>query len=122
VSADKFLQTWVPKILASPAYKAGGMLVITSDEAATGKTGDSTACCKTPPSPNAPKPGLNGPGGGKVGALIISSRTKPNSTSLVAYNHYSLLCSMEDTFGLTHLGFAGAPGLACFGKDVYNLP
>ncbi len=122
VSADKFLQTWVPKILASPAYKAGGMLVITSDEADLGKAGDSTACCKTPPSPNSPKPGLNGPGGGKVGALVISSRTKPNSTSLVAYNHYSLLCSMEDTFGLTHLGFAGAPGLACFGKDVYNLP
>jgi phosphatidylinositol-3-phosphatase len=122
VSADKFLQAWVPKILASPAFKAGGMLVITSDEAETGKKGDSTACCKTPPSPNAPKPGLNGPGGGKIGALIISSRTKPNTTSLVAYNHYSLLCSMEDTFGLTHLGFAGAPGLSCFGKDVYNLP
>src|SRR5262249_29929993 len=36
VSADAFLKTWVPKILASPAYKAGGMLIITIDEAAFG--------------------------------------------------------------------------------------
>ena len=52
-SADAFLKKWVPKILASPAYKAGGMLVITFDEAELGgDDGDSTACCNTPPSPN----------------------------------------------------------------------
>jgi hypothetical protein len=119
-SADKFLKTWVPKILASPAYKADGMLVITSDEAGLGKTGDSTACCKTPKSPNVAKPGLTGPGGGKVGALVLSVNTKPNTTSTVAYNHYALLCSMENVWGLKHLGFAGAPGLVCFGKDVFN--
>src|SRR5262249_4126370 len=73
VSADKFLQTWAPKILASPAYQADGLLVITFDEAAFGGAhGDSSACCKTPPSPNASKPGLNGPGGGRVGALVVS--------------------------------------------------
>ena len=122
VSADKFLAKWVPKILASPAYKAGGMLVITFDEAAlTGKHADATACCQTPVSPNAPKPGLIGPGGGKVGALILSTHTKPG-TNAKPYNHYALLCSMEDVFGLTHLGFAGAPGLTCFGSDVYNKP
>ena len=120
-SADAFLAKWAPKILASPAYKAGGMLIVTFDEAEfAGAHGDSTACCHTPKSPNAPKPGLNGPGGGRVGALIISSNTKPNTTNPKPYNHYALLCSMENVFGLTHLGFAGAPGLACFGKDVYN--
>jgi hypothetical protein len=113
VSADKFLSTWMPKILASPAYKADGMLIVTFDEAEVGGTHkDATACCKTPPSPNAPKPGLFGPGGGRVGALVISAATK----------HYSLLCSMENVFGVTHLGFAGAPGLPCFGADVYNGP
>ena len=122
VSADAFLKLWVPKILASPAYKAGGMLIITFDEAAVGKDGDSTACCHTPPSPNSPLPGLTGPGGGRVGALVLSSLTKPNTTSVTPYNHYSLLCSMENVFGLTHLGFAGAPDLSCFGKDVYNEP
>jgi phosphatidylinositol-3-phosphatase len=71
-------------------------------------------------SPNSPLPGLTGPGGGRVGALVISSATKPNTTSNTPYNHYALLCSLENVFGLTHLGFAGAPGLTCFGKDVYN--
>jgi hypothetical protein len=122
VSADAFLKQWAPKILASPAYKAGGMLIITFDEAGLGKGGDSSACCHTPPSPNSPLPGLTGPGGGRVGALIISSATKPNTTSATPYNHYSLLCSMENVFGLTHLGFAGAPDLSCFGKDVYDAP
>ena len=120
VSADAFLKTWAPKILASPAYQAGGMLVITFDEAEVGKGGDSSACCHTPVSPNSPLPGLTGPGGGRVGALVISSATKPNTTSNTPYNHYALLCSLENVFGLTHLGFAGAPGLTCFGKDVYN--
>jgi hypothetical protein len=120
-SADLFLQKWVPTILASPAYKAGGMLVITFDEAeAGGKNGDSSACCKTPPSPNSGKPGIFGPGGGRVGALIISARTKPGTTNATPYNHYALLCSLENVWGLSHLGFAGAPGLTCFGKDVYN--
>ena len=122
VSADAFLKTWVPKILASPAYKAGGMLVISFDEAGLGKNGDSTACCHTPPSPNAPKPGLNGPGGGRVGALIISTGTQPATTNATPYNHYALLCSIENVFGLKHLGFAGASGLTCFGTDVYNKP
>ena len=27
---------------------------------------------------------------------------------------------MENVWGLDHLGFAGAPGLTCFGKDVYD--
>jgi hypothetical protein len=120
-SADAFLAKWAPKILASPAYKAGGMLIVTFDEAAFGGAkGDSTACCHTPPSPNAAKPGINGPGGGRVGALVISANTKPNTSNAKPYNHYALLCSMENVFGLSHLGFAGAPGLACFGKDVYN--
>jgi len=120
-SADAFLAKWAPKILASPAYKAGGILIVTFDEAEpAGNHGDATACCHTPPSPNAKKPGLSGPGGGRVGALVISSNTKANTSNPKPYNHYALLCSMENLFGLPHLGFAGAPGLACFGKDVYN--
>jgi hypothetical protein len=120
-SADAFIQKWAPKILASPAYKAGGMLIITFDEAEIGGIHkDSSSCCHTPVSPNAPKPGGNGPGGGNVGALVISSNTKANTSNAKPYNHYALLCSIENVFGLKHLGFAGAPGLACFGKDVYN--
>jgi len=114
--ADAFLQQWVPKIMASPAYKAGGMIVITFDEALH----DASACCNTPPSPNTPKPGGAGPGGGLVGALVLSPHANAGTASAVPYNHYALLCSMENAFGLAHLGFAGAPGLTCFGKDVYR--
>ena len=121
VSADAFLSQWVPRILASPAFKKDGMLVITFDEAeVSGSHGDASACCQTPPSPNAARPGLIGPGGGRVGALVISVATKPGTTDATSYNHYGLLCSVEDVFHLDHLGFAGAPGTPCFGDDVYN--
>jgi hypothetical protein len=36
------------------------------------------------------------------------------------YNHYSLLRSIEDIFGLDHLGYAGRSDLKAFGDDVYN--
>jgi hypothetical protein len=117
VSADRWLATEVPKILASPAYKADGLLVITFDEA---EIADGSACCHTPVDPNAAKPGLSGPGGGRVGTLVLSPKVKPGTTDATPYNHYALLCSIEDVFGLAHLGFAGAPGLTCFGDDVYD--
>jgi hypothetical protein len=121
VSADIFLHTWVPKILAAPAFKTGGMLVVTFDEAESGGAdGDATACCHTPASPNSKAPGISGPGGGRIGALVVSALTKPNTTNATPYNHYALLCSIENVFGLSHLGFAGAAGLTCFGNDVYD--
>ena len=120
-SSDQFLSEWVPNILASAAFQQDGLLIITFDEAEiVGPSADATACCNTPPSPNSEKPGLTGPGGGRVGALVISAKTTPASNNATPYNHYALLCSIEDLFGLEHLGFAGAPGLTCFGKDVYN--
>ncbi|HEY7135606.1 MAG TPA: alkaline phosphatase family protein [Acidimicrobiia bacterium] len=121
VSSDQFLATWVPRILASPAYKHDGMLIVTFDEAeSSGSDADASACCNTPPSPNTPMPGLSGPGGGRIGAVVVSPKTKPGTTNSTPYNHYALLCSIEDLFGLPHLGFAGAPGLQCFGKDVFD--
>jgi hypothetical protein len=36
------------------------------------------------------------------------------------YDHYSLLRSIEDWFGLPHLGYAGQQGLQSFGRDVFN--
>jgi hypothetical protein len=119
VSADQFLQDNVPAILASPAFAHDGLLIITFDES---DGGDSSGCCNTPPSPNAPNPGGSGPGGGRVGALLISSKVNAGTENATPYNHYSLLCSTENLFGLSHLGFAGAPGLDCFGNDVFARP
>jgi phosphatidylinositol-3-phosphatase len=138
-SADAFLRTWVPKILASAAYQRDGLLIITFDESnytqtistnpSTGQTTiDMTfpgqSCCQQQPGPNikVERPGhlrlvntatqvvnvnFEGYGGDRIGALLLSPFVKPGSSSSVAYNHYSLLKSLEDIFGLgTHLGYA----------------
>jgi phospholipase C len=121
VSANQWLQTWVPRILASPAYRQDGLLVITFDEAEPGGlTSDSSACCQEMKPPNVAQAGGNGPGGGRVGAVVLSPFVKPGSTNPTPYNHYALLCSMENSFGVAHLGYAGQPGLKCFGPDVYQ--
>jgi hypothetical protein len=126
-SADRFLRNWAPKILASPAYQ-DGMLIITFDEAEVAlkdhqpqrQGTDATSCCDEPTGPNTESPGRIGPGGGRIGALIISRYVKPGSANDTPYNHYSLLRSLEDLFGLDHLGYAAQPGLKPFGEDVYN--
>jgi hypothetical protein len=65
-------------------------------------------------------PGLAGPGGGRVGALVISQWTKKGTWSTTPYNHYSLLASIEEAFRLPKLGMASVSGLDVFGLDVYN--
>ena len=116
-AADAWVQRSVSAILASPAFRHDGMLVITFDEA---EGGDARGCCGTPAAPNVARAGITGPGGGRVGALVLSPFVRAGTTSAVPYNHYSLLCSLEDVFGLDHLGYAGTPGLACFGADVWS--
>jgi hypothetical protein len=118
VSIDAFLQQWVPKILGSPAFKQDGMLVITFDEAEFGATASAAACCGEAPGPNSALPGINGPGGGRVGAVVLSPFTTPGTTNTTPYNHYALLRTVEDVFGLDHIGFAAASGLRSFGDDV----
>jgi hypothetical protein len=120
VSADAFLQEWVPKILDSPAFKADGLLVVTSDEGELGNPSSATACCGEVAGPNSPLPGVDGPGGGRVGAVVLSPLTAPGSVNDTAYNHYALLRTIEDAFGLDHLGFAGSSTLPAFGADVFN--
>jgi hypothetical protein len=122
-SANAWLQTWVPKIVASPAFKKDGLLMVTFDEAeATGATADASNCCTKATPPNVANASLlpPGPGGGKVGAVLISPFIKAGTTSSTPYNHYAMLCSMETIFGLSRLGYAGEPGLQCFGSDVYT--
>jgi Phosphoesterase family len=81
-------------------------------------------------------------GGGDSGAILLSPYIKGGTVSNTYYNHYSLLRSIEDIFdvrqgsktasgytgsialnagvdGNGHLGYAGQPGLAPFGTDVF---
>ena len=121
VAVEAFLRKWVPLITGSPAFKQDGLLVITFDESeGTGPEG-STACCGEKPLPGARRPaGVLGPGGGRIGAVLLSRYIKPGTVSTVPYNHYSLLRSVEDIFGLEHLGYAAEADLRSLGADVFT--
>jgi hypothetical protein len=148
VSADDFLRQLVPQITAAPAFRRDGLLVITFDEADIADDYDSSgaagmaegaaaACCDEQPGPNITAynrspgyksptgmngPGLVGPGGGRIGAVLLSPFIRPGTVTATAYNHYALLRSVEDLFGLGHLGYAGQAGLQSFGADIYTRP
>ena len=119
-SANLFLKKWIPEILGSPAYRDHGLLIVTLDESAHG----ADACCGEKQGPNTPNNGGPDPGagGGRVGAVLLSDFIKPGTVTNYQYNHYSLLRSVEDFFGLTHLGYAAASGLKPFGTDVFTNP
>jgi phosphatidylinositol-3-phosphatase len=115
-----FLNIWIPQIMNSPAYKQNGMIFITFDEGS-----NDTACCgetsgKSPSHPNSAEPGMGGPGGGRVGAVVLSPFIKGGTVSTVDYNHYSTLRTIEDIFGLSHLGDAAMPQVKPFGRDVFG--
>ena len=131
-SVNAWLQEWIPQIQQSAAYNKDGLIIISSDEA---ENSDSSSCCNEQAGYNTPlaggggiTSGSPGPGGGRIGTLVIGQGVAPGSTSTVPYNHYSLLRSLEDIFGITtggsdgkgHLGYAGAAGLQAFGDDVFQ--
>ena len=61
-----------------------------------------------------------GYGGDRVGAVLLSPFIRPGTVSDTPYNHYSLLRSLEDIYGLTYLGYAGQQGLTAFGDDIFT--
>ena len=116
---DTFLRTWVPLIVDSPAFRQDGLLAVVFDEADGPPTGDSDACCGELPGPNSPLPGVTGPGGGRTGAVLVSPFIRPGTVSALSYDHYSLLASLEDLFGLGRLGEARTV-TSTFGPDVFT--
>lgn len=117
---DSFLRAWVPRIMASPAYRSSGLIEITFDEA-DGASADSSSCCGEYPGPAAPSPGLAGPGGGRVGAVLLSPFIAPGTRTRDAYNHYASLATFEDLFGVPRLGEARTV-TRTFGRDVFTSP
>jgi hypothetical protein len=128
---DQFLRHQVPRILHSPAYENHGLLMILVDEAhsiddcishpcPTGS--DPSGCCGEVQGPNTPNNGgiEPGVGGGRTGAVLLSPCIKPGTVNKTPYNHYSMLRSVEDNFGLPHLGYAGTQGLKPFGRKTLN--
>ncbi len=92
-AADAFLSTWVPKILASPAYEKDGLLIVTFGQVNPGALADPAlaAAIGDPP---------------KVGTLVLSRFATPGGTDGVAYDPYSLERTFADLFRLSPLGAA----------------
>jgi hypothetical protein len=87
-TGDAWLGSLVPRITSSPAFRNGGALFITWDEGSS-----NAGCC-------------GDAWGGHVATLVISPKSIPGARSSIAENHYSLLRTIEDGFGLAHLGAA----------------
>ena len=95
-AADAFLATWVPKIIASPAFKTDGLLLVTF--------AGSVAPPAAGAAPDAPVPN---------GALLVSRFAKAGSTDDTAYDPYAMLRSVQDLFALKPLArSAKAPSFA----------
>lgn len=74
-NGDTWLSHEVPKILASKAYKDGGVLFVTWDESEGGE-------------------------GQPIGMIALSPFAKPGHASTIAYNHSSLVRTVQDVFAV----------------------
>jgi acid phosphatase len=79
---DQFLSLFVPRIISSPAF-AGSVLFITTDEGSS-----------------------DSGGGGQIATVVVSPLGKTGFTSNVRHDHYSLLRTIENSWGLPCLGQA----------------
>ena len=82
-AADAFLATWVPRILASPAYANGGLLLVTFAGGAA-----------APEGPEAPV---------RNGALVVSRFATAGATDGTEIDPYGLLRTVQDVLGLKPL-------------------
>jgi hypothetical protein len=99
-TGDAFLSSTVGAIMSSSAWTGNSAIFIAWDESDfTGSGfqgfGDDSGCCDA----------LAGKGGGHVVTLVISHSDHSARTSAVAYNHYSLLRTIQDGWQLGCLGF-----------------
>ena len=120
---NQWLETWVPIILNSPAFQAEraardhlrrGRATHVRRHGVLRRDGGAGRCQRG-------QRRISGPGGGKVGAVLISPFITPDSAppTKTSYNHYSSLASIEDLFGLPHLGEAQTV-TTTFDKHIYN--
>jgi phospholipase C len=94
-TGDAWLQSWVPKITASPSYQAGNTVIfITWDE-------DDSAS------------------GNHVATVAISPYTGPGTRSAIAFTHYSLLRTTEQLLGITT--FLGNEASAASMRPAFGL-
>jgi len=91
-AGDAFLSATVSAIMNSSAWTGNSVIFITWDESDF-PFGDTSGCCDA------------NPGGGHVVMLTISQSQDSARSSAVSYNHYSMLATIQDGWGLGCLGF-----------------
>jgi hypothetical protein len=133
----------VPRIMASPAYRKDGLLIVTFDEGdgessrlPDGRIKDvfeGASCCAQQPGPNigtfpsVQSDGkylieMHGFGGDRTGTVLLSPFLPAGKVVATPFNHYSLLKTLQDLYGTKpYLGYAGQAGLVGFfdpGSDL----
>ena len=88
-TGDRYLRTMVPRLLAE--LGPSGLLFVTFDEGET-----NSGCCGVAK-------------GGHVLTLVAGPGARPGVRSMTPYDHYSLLRTIEDLWGLPRLGGAALP-------------
>jgi phosphatidylinositol-3-phosphatase len=94
-TGDSWLQSWVPKIVASPAYQSGNTALFT-----TWDEDDLSAS-------------------NHVAMIVVSPYTPHRTQSASAYNHYSLLRTTEEMLGITN--FLGNAATAASMRASFGL-
>jgi hypothetical protein len=89
-AGDRFLAKLLPSVLR--AVGSHGVVFLTWDEG----PGSTAGCCEAS-------------GGGNVATIVAGPLAQPGRRSSVSYDHYSLLRTIEDGFGLPRLRRAGCP-------------
>ena len=96
--ADRAVGEIVAKIMATPMWKGSGnaAIVITFDEGGhTNRTNHAEGCC------GAASDNPSNFGGGWIPTVVITNHGPRGVTDNTPYNHYSLLRTIEDAFGIT---------------------
>ncbi len=78
-AAETFLRRVIPEILAAPAYRHGGLLILTTDQApTTGEYADSSSCCAQP---RFPAPAVAVSPGSTTNPAATTTTTTPAATT-----------------------------------------
>jgi acid phosphatase len=88
---DAFLSRFVPQVQSTAWYRAGGVIIVEWDES------------------DADNSGINGTGGGHIPTIVVSAALKAHpAQDSTSVDTVGVLRSIEDAYGLAHLGAAAS--------------
>lgn len=103
-TADAWVNQTIGPILDRPEIRDHGLVVVTFDEA---DSSDVRGCC-------------GNSRGGRIATWVLGAGVAVGGQSATPYNHYSLLRTIEDTFGLPCLRHACDQQTAAFGPEIWG--